>query len=171
MTTQTMTHHGASTHSMDHAGEHAHTSHYMKLAVMVGLSFIYMYALMYAMVNTFSDVFNNVNQFYMAGLMAAPMAIVELVLMKSMYQNKKMNMTIYAVSALATLLFWFGIRSQTGVGDSQFVRSMIPHHSGAILMCQEANILDPELKTLCGQIVKGQQEEIDQMRKISERLK
>ena len=171
MATQTITHHAASTHSMDDSTEETHSSNYAKLAIMLGISFIYMYVFMYAMVNTFSDAFNNLNQVYMAGLMAAPMAIIELLLMKTMYQNKKMNIGIFVVSIVATLLFWFGIRNQAGVGDNQFVRSMIPHHSGAILMCNEAKIQDSELKDLCGQIVKGQQEEIDLMRKISARLK
>ena len=170
MATQTMTHHAA-INSSDHRNEHTHSSSYMKLGVMIGISFIYMYAFMYAMVNSFSDAFNSVNQIYMAGLMAAPMVIIELLLMKSMYRNKKLNTAIFTVSLLATLLFWFGIRSQTGVGDKQFVRSMIPHHSGAILMCNGANLQDAELKILCGQIIKGQQEEIDLMKKVLERLR
>ena len=41
---------------------------------------------------------------------------------------------------------------------------MIPHHSGAILMCDDASLQDPRIRELCKTIVKGQQEEIDQMR-------
>lgn len=47
---------------------------------------------------------------------------------------------------------------------------MIPHHSGALLMCDRASITDAELKKLCSEIVKGQQQEIDQMKKILARL-
>lgn len=43
---------------------------------------------------------------------------------------------------------------------------MIPHHSGAILMCREASLSDPELVTLCGEITQAQREEIDQMERI-----
>lgn len=56
------------------------------------------------------------------------------------------------------------------VGDVQFVKSMIPHHSGTILTCDRATITDAELKKLCGEIVQGQQQEIDQMKKILARL-
>lgn len=42
------------------------------------LSFAAMYVLMYAMVDRFGNVFNNVNQVYMAGLMAAAMVLIEL---------------------------------------------------------------------------------------------
>jgi len=41
---------------------------------------------------------------------------------------------------------------------------MIPHHSGAILMCEQASIRDPELKSLCGNIITSQKQEIDQMK-------
>jgi len=40
---------------------------------------------------------------------------------------------------------------------------MIPHHSGAILMCREASINDGEIRTLCDKIKAGQQAEIEQM--------
>lgn len=41
--------------------------HYKKLMVMVVLSFMSMYMLMYAMVNTFANVIPNVNQFRSTG--------------------------------------------------------------------------------------------------------
>jgi uncharacterized protein (DUF305 family) len=46
------------------------------------------------------------------------------------------------------------------------LRSMIPHHSGAILMCNEASLQDQRIRELCKTIVVGQQQEIDQMRTI-----
>lgn len=51
----------------------------------------------------------------------------------------------------------------------QFLRWMIPHHAGAILMCQEANITDGAIKELCGNIVTSQQEQIDQMKGLLQR--
>jgi uncharacterized protein (DUF305 family) len=47
---------------------------------------------------------------------------------------------------------------------------MIPHHSGAILMCREAQLEDPELQTLCDEIQAGQRREIEQMEAIAARL-
>jgi uncharacterized protein (DUF305 family) len=41
---------------------------------------------------------------------------------------------------------------------------MIPHHAGAILVCEKAPIQVPEIKKLCGAIVAGQRSEIDQMK-------
>ncbi len=151
-----MQHHASNTNG--------HSHHYRKLVTMALLSFIAMYILMYAMVNSLSNVFMNVNQFYMAGLMTSPMVIIEIVVMWSMYSNKKFNIIVLAVSAALLILFYVMIRQQTAVGDKQFLRSMIPHHAGAILMCEEAEITDPEIKKLCEQIRVSQQAEIDQMK-------
>lgn len=144
--------------------------HYVRLLLMMILSFISMYILMYAMVDRFNDVYPNVNQFYMAGLMTAPMVAIKILLMNAMYESKAANAAILAVSVVVLVGFFLLIRQQTAVADRQFLRSMIPHHSGAILMCREAPIADAEIKTLCQSIIKSQQEEIDQMKAILQRL-
>jgi uncharacterized protein (DUF305 family) len=148
-----------------------HSMHYMHLAVMTGLSFIAMFILMYAMVDRLGYVYANINQAYMAALMAAPMTLIEIIVMRAMYPDAKLNLAIIAGSLLVGVAAFSLIRFQTGVGDTQFVRSMIPHHSGAILMCREAPITDAELKKLCAEIIEGQQREIDQMQAILARLK
>ena len=119
---------------------------------------------MYAMVNTIDDVYNNLNQFYMAGLMTAPMILIELFVMRAMYQDKRLNALIIAGSILAALAFFLLIRYQTAIVDKQFLRSMIPHHAGAILMCEHASIQDAEIHQLCQNIISSQQAEIDQMK-------
>ena len=145
-------------------------SHYRHLLMMAALSYISMYVLMYAMVNTIGNVFNNFNQFYMAGLMTAPMVLIELFVMRSMFPNKQRNALITVISIIAALVFFLLIRQQVAISDKQFLRSMIPHHAGAILMCEQASIDDPEIKELCGTITSSQQTEIDQMKAILQRL-
>ncbi|MBL8552881.1 MAG: DUF305 domain-containing protein [Phenylobacterium sp.] len=137
--------------------------HYGRLALMIVLSFISMYVLMYAMVDKFADVHPSLNQAYMAGLMTAPMVVIELILMSMMYPLRGLNAAILATSVVVGVLCFAGIRQQWLIGDGEFLRSMIPHHSGAILMCGKAPIQDPELKRLCATIIQGQQDEIDQM--------
>ena len=102
--------------------------------------------------------------------MTAPMLIIELLLMGSMYGEKRRNLIILATAAAVLLAAFVFIRQQTAIGDRQFVKSMIPHHAGAILMCEQATLTDPELVRLCGDIVRGQQREIDQMKDILRRL-
>lgn len=150
--------------------QHHPTQNYLRLLAMAVLSFAAMFVLMYAMVNTFGDVFANYNQFYMAALMVFPMILIELMLMRSMYPNGALNAAIVAVSLLAFAASWFMIREQTAIADVQFLKSMIPHHSGAVLMCENADLSDPEIASLCDAIVPGQQSEIDQMKQILRRL-
>ncbi len=144
--------------------------HYKKLLIMAGLSFMSMYVLMYAMVNTFANAIPNINQFYMAGLMTAPMLIIEMVLMGSMYIDKKLNAIVIAISSILLIVFFILIRQQSAVSDRQFLKSMIPHHASAILMCEKTNLQDPEIKELCESIISSQQEEIDQMKAKLEEL-
>ena len=156
----------------EHGGHQASKQgkdHYRHLTIMAVLSFIAMYALMYAMVDRFANVYNNVNQVYMAGLMASPMVLIELVVMRAMYHDRKLNTTFAAAALVLGLLFVLAIRSQTAIGDRQFLRSMIPHHASAILMCQQAPIRAPEIVELCNRpngIVESQQREIEQMRAL-----
>src|SRR4029453_11060187 len=94
-----------------HTTRHASSNtHYRGLLLMIGLSFISMYALMYAMVNAFENVHMNVNQFYMAGLMAAPMGLIELALMRAMYRDRRLNMAVAVGSVVALALFWVLLR-------------------------------------------------------------
>ena len=146
-------------------------NHYRHLGMMAALSFAAMYILMYAMVNRFDDIYNNINQAYMAGLMAAPMVVIELLVMRAMYQNTRLNVMLIGASIVVGVLLFIAIRQQTIVTDRQFLRSMIPHHSSAILMCREASIQDEEIKRVCGGIVSSQQLEIDQMNRILSRLR
>jgi uncharacterized protein (DUF305 family) len=133
---------------------------YRRLALMVFLSFVAMYGLMYAMVDRFANVFSSLNQVYMAGLMAASMVPIELLVMRSMYRDRKANAAALAVGTVALIAFWWAIRAQAAITDRQFLRSMIPHHAGAILMCAEAELSDPALQRLCGEITAAQLREI-----------
>ena len=141
---------------------------YSRLLAMVLLSFIAMYVLMYAMVDGFGSVYNNINQAYMAALMAAPMMAIELWIMSGMYHNRRVNVLLLCGAIAASALFFTLIRQQAAISDRQFLRSMIPHHSGAILMCEEATLTDQRLRDLCASIVESQRAEIAQMKALLE---
>jgi uncharacterized protein (DUF305 family) len=147
------------------------TFHYAKLGLNLAISAVIMYFVMFAMIDGVGDFYHNLNMFYMALMMVAPMAALMLLMMGSMYTNRKFNIALYVGFAALFALAFAGIRGQAAIGDRQFVRSMIPHHSGAILMCREASITDPELRALCGEISAGQREEIRQMERILARLR
>lgn len=147
----------------NHAGE---GGHYLRFALMLLFSFIAMFILMYAMVDRLPNAVPNLNQAYMAALMTAPMLVLELLLMGRMYPDKRKNLALIAGGVLLLGASWFAIRMQTAIDDEQFLKSMIPHHAGAILMCKEANLQRPDVKQLCDEIIVAQEQEIALMRKM-----
>lgn len=141
-----------------------HTHPYRQLLIMCLVSFATMYILMYAMVDSWTNVYPNLNQFYMASLMTAAMVIIELVVMHSMYPNKRLTISLITGAAIALALFFLLIQQQTAISDQQFLKSMIPHHGAAVLMCKQVPIQDKEIQQLCTNIVSSQQSEIDWMK-------
>jgi uncharacterized protein (DUF305 family) len=139
--------------------------HYGRFLVMVGLHLVAMYVLMYAMVDAFDNVFNSMNQLYMAALMTGSMILIEIPLMSGMYKNRTLNAAILGAGIVALAGSFLMIRQQTAIGDRQFLRSMIPHHAGAVLMCEAASLQDAEIRKLCEEIVANQREEIAIMKR------
>ena len=147
--------------------------HYLLFGLNMLISTVIMYFVMFEMISSWAEFVQNINFFYMALTMAAPMGVLMLLLMGSMYTNRRMNLVLYAALTAIFVLAFAGVRAQALVGDKQFVRSMIPHHSGAILMCTKASIRDAEIRQLCfgpNGIVQSQAREIAQMKRIMDRL-
>jgi hypothetical protein len=144
-------------------------SPYQKLALVISINTVLMFLITYVMIDTIDHFYFNINRVYMALLMAAPMVVLMLLVMRSMYKNKKLNILLYAGFIGLFILIFSLIRTQTPVGNEQFLRSMIPHHSGAILMCEQSNLTDTEIIRLCDEIVQTQIEEIEEMKEILSR--
>ena len=98
--------------------------------------------------------------------MVAPMVVLMIVAMWHMFPSKAANVALLVGSLVIFAGSFALIRTQTTIGDTAFLRSMIPHHSGAILMCREASFSDPEIVRLCGEIKESQRREIDEMKAI-----
>ena len=162
-------HHQA--HGSSSQGDHgSHGRPYLMFWLNMVLGLIVMYVVMFSMIDGWRDFRNNLNMFYMAVTMWAPMGIFMLATMPGMFPNKSANVVHYVAFGLLTVASLYATRSQTLIDDRQFVDSMIPHHSGAILMCREAKLANPDLKRLCEAITKAQREEIQQMEAIRGRL-
>ena len=142
---------------------------YAKLGVALAICLVLMFLLSMSMVRTIDHFQLNLSNFYMALVMVAPMGIVMLVVVGGMFKDRRLNAALLAGFALLFVAALSLGRTEALVGDEQFLRSMIPHHSRAILVCQESDLTDPEVIGLCGQIVSSQQE-IDQMQAILERM-
>ncbi len=136
---------------------------YRSFFIQLGISAIAMFLAMYAMIASLAHFSFNLNNLYMTLVMVAPMAVIMLLFMAGMYKDKRMNAIILVVSAVVFVGALLGIRTQTPIGDIELVRAMIPHHSGAILMCEQAKLADPEIDKLCEGIIASQEQGIAQM--------
>ncbi len=139
---------------------------YISLLISLIISYIVMLGLMLSRVNELDNLFLSLNQVYMSGLMVSTMLLIMLFAMGSMYKNKKLNIALLAVGTASILLFWTLVRTQAAVINQQFLRSMIPHHAAAILVCQQASITDERIQELCTTIVQTQKEEIRIMKSL-----
>ena len=158
-------------HSHQQQESHSRRYVYTMLGLNMLLSLMVMYLVMYTMIDGWGDYRNNLNMLYMALTMWAPMGILMMATMAGMYGDTRLNIALYIVFAVVTLGSFWATRSQALIDDRQFIQSMIPHHSGAILMCREAKLRDPELVKLCQDILQAQRREIEQMNTIAARLR
>lgn len=141
---------------------------YISLLIALCISYVVMFAIMYSRVNEWSNLFLSLNQVYMTGLMISAMLVIMVAVMWSMYGNKKLNIVLLIIGAALVPIFFTLVRTQTAVGNQQFLHAMIPHHAAAILVCQQASITDPRIKELCTEIVQTQKEEIRIMKELME---
>lgn len=143
---------------------------YKKFGLMMAVSFVVMYAVMFMNVDQFDHIMLSTTRTYMTFLMVAPMAISMLLFMWGMYENKKLNYAILALSALVFIWCLYGLRNQVPIKDVAYMKAMIPHHSSAIMVSEQATFEDPETEKLAKEIIEAQKREIAQMKKILYRL-
>lgn len=157
-------------HGTGHARGEGGGRPYMLFWINMALGLVVMYVVMFSMIDGVHDFRNNLNMFYMALTMWAPMGIFMLATMPGMFPRRSLNIALHAIFIAVTIGSFAATRAQAFVDDRQFIDSMIPHHSGAILMCREARLHDAELLALCDDIIRAQRSEIDQMEGIRSRL-
>jgi uncharacterized protein (DUF305 family) len=136
---------------------------YKRFAAMVGTSTAVMFALMYSTAYALEHVRWSQTRFWMTLFMGAAMAAIMLAFMRGMYTDRKKNAAILAASAVVFAVALYLARSQATVGDVAWMKAMIPHHSIAILTSERANLSDPRVRELAGEIIRAQRREIAEM--------
>jgi hypothetical protein len=144
------------------------TTDYRRLADMVGTSTVIMFWLMY--LNTYEEdhIYFSENRVYMAIIMGAAMAMIMLSNMQDMYTDIRMNSNIFSFSVVVFAIALWLLRSQALIDDVSWMKSMIPHHSIAILTSERANLTDPRSQDLANRIIESQREEIEEMKVLIE---
>lgn len=142
---------------------------YLRFGLTLAASLVAMFVISLEQVRTLDHAYLNLSNLYITLTGVGAMGLIMFVTMRGMFKEPRLD--VVTVGALIALLVGgFALaRTETFVGDKAFLDSMIPHHSRAILVCQEADLSDPEIIALCEQIVQSQSEEIEQMQRILER--
>ncbi|QFU12062.1 hypothetical protein FIU84_08655 [Stutzerimonas frequens] len=143
---------------------------YWRFAAMIATSTFVMFGLMYLNTYAFEHVFWSETRAWMALLMGAVMAVIMLSFMLSMYQKKRINIAIYIGSVVVFALTLWLVRSQATVGDAEYMKAMIPHHSIAIMTSERAQITDPRVRKLADEIIAAQRREISEMKYLINEL-
>lgn len=143
---------------------------YKQFSLMMAVSFVIMYMVMFLNVIEIKHYHTSLTRIYMTLLMISAMAVVMILMMGKMYASKKVNTGIIVGGILVFALVLTALRSQTPIGDVQYMKAMIPHHSSAILTSERANIQDPEVKKLSEDIIRAQRKEIAEMEAFLDRL-
>ncbi len=143
---------------------------YTRFAAMILTSTVIMFGLMYSLVFQADHLWFADTRFLMALYMGAMMTAVMLAFMLHMYRNKKLNIAIFAGSAIVFAVALYLARSQSMVGDVAYMKAMIPHHSIAILTSSRAGITDPRVRKLADGIIEAQKREIAEMESLIQEL-
>ena len=135
-----------------------------RFAAMIATSAIIMFFLMYQLVYSFDHATFSLNRLLASLLMGCVMAAVMLAFMWSMYEGIASKLTVLVGATIAAVALLYVNRSQSLVGDTTFMRAMIPHHSIAINNARRAEISDPRVRQLADQIIASQVREIEEMK-------
>ena len=143
---------------------------YPKFFLMIVVSTIVMFVLMYLNTYELDHIFFSETRAYMALVMGATMAVIMLLFMRAMYRDKRVNRMILLGSVLVFAVSLWLVRSQVTIEDASWMRAMIPHHSIAILTSERANIKDPRVRNLADGIIEAQRREIGEMKALIQDL-
>jgi hypothetical protein len=137
-----------------------------KFAGMIAVSTAIMFPLMYQLVYEWDHVMFSLNRLVASLVMGCVMTAVMLVFMWPMYRGMTAKVVVLAAALVGAVALLAVNRSQALIGDTAFMRSMIPHHSIAINNARKATITDPRVRKLADGIIEAQVREIAEMKAL-----
>jgi hypothetical protein len=139
-----------------------------RFAAMIATSMFIMFFLMYQLVYEVDHATFSVNRLVASLVMGAVMTVVMLGFMWSMYEGSATKIAVVAGALLLGGLLLHVNRSQSLIGDTEFMKAMIPHHSIAVNNARKADIRDPRVRELADEIIAAQVREIRTMKLLIE---
>jgi hypothetical protein len=142
---------------------------YLRFGATLLVSLLAMWVISLAQVRSLDHLYLNASNFYISLTGIGAMGLIMFGAMRGMFQDARSNVITVAALVLILVGGFLLARTETFVGDKAFLDSMIPHHSRAILVCEESDLSDPEIIELCTSIIESQTREIEQMQQILDR--
>lgn len=131
---------------------------------MIAVSTLVMFPLMYQLVYSADHATFSLTRLVSSVVMGCVMAIIMLAFMWKMYEGQAIKLAVL-ISAIVVGVVTLAInRQQMLIGDVDFMKSMIPHHSIAINNARKADIRDPRVRKLADGIIRAQVMEIAEMK-------
>ena len=131
-----------------------------RFAGMIATSTVIMFFLMYQLIYSTDHATFSLNRLIASLLMGSVMTVVMLGFMWPMYRGTVLKFAVVAVAVVVGAGLLWTNRSQALIGDVDFMKSMIPHHSIAINNARKGEISDPRVRELADEIIKAQVREI-----------
>ncbi|MER8627916.1 DUF305 domain-containing protein [Mesorhizobium sp. M1143] len=135
---------------------------------MIITSTVIMFFLMYQLVYSWDHVLFSLTRLISSLVMGCVMTAVMLAFMWRMYQPEVAKIAVLAVAIIGGVALLVVNRSQALIGDTDFMKAMIPHHSIAINNARQADIRDPRVRYLADRITRDQVKEITEMQMLIE---
>jgi len=135
---------------------------------MIIISILVMYFLLSnVMIYKLDQINNNVNKVYMSLLMVSVMLCIEFILMIVIMKQPISYPLLFGLLLFSLFLVYL-IRQQVLINDKQFLKSMIEHHSVALLMAEKIlqKTKNPDITKLANQIYTSQTDEITLMKQL-----
>lgn len=141
---------------------------WMRFAVMIITSTVIMFFLMYQLVYSWDHALFSLTRLISSLVMGCVMTAVMLAFMWRMYRPDVAKFAVLTVAIFGGVALLAVNRSQVLVGDTTFMKAMIPHHSIAINNARRADIRDPRVRYLADRIIRDQVKEIAEMKMLIE---
>jgi hypothetical protein len=132
----------------------------MEIEMFIGMFIIQYVFMSYIQANRSEDITNSVGKVYMCTMMGLFMALLSIILNPMFNQGRFLT----ACSLLVITIYLYKI--QFGIGDKNYLREMIEHHSMALLTSKEILVKsrNPSVINLATRILTTQEKEIDDMK-------
>ena len=144
--------------------KHAMHMGWGRFAAMIATSTIIMFFLMYQLVYSWDHALFSLTRLVSSFVMGCVMIAVMLAFMWKMYQPQAAKIIVLGASVVGGIALLAINRDQSLIGDADFMKAMIPHHSIAINNARKADIRDPRVRYLADRITRDQVKEITEMK-------